>query len=182
MKEKMEYYLGLDMGTNSVGWAVTDKEYRLMRAKGKDLWGVRLFERANTAEERRAYRINRRRRQREVARIGILKELFADEIAKVDANFFARLDDSKYYLDDRQENNKQKYAIFADKDYTDKEYFSQYPTIFHLRKELIMSDQPHDVRLIYLALLNMFKHRGHFLNKTLGTSESSESFSICIKD
>lgn len=50
MKEKMEYYLGLDMGTNSVGWAVTDKEYRLMRAKGKDLWGVRLFERANTAE------------------------------------------------------------------------------------------------------------------------------------
>lgn len=87
MKEKMEYYLGLDMGTNSVGWAVTDKEYRLMRAKGKDLWGVRLFERANTAEERRAYRINRRRRQREVARIGILKELFADEIAKVDANF-----------------------------------------------------------------------------------------------
>ena len=114
MKEKMEYYLGLDMGTNSVGWAVTDKEYRLMRAKGKDLWGVRLFERANTAEERRAYRINRRRRQREVARIGILKELFADEIAKVDANFFARLDDSKYYLDDRQENNKQKYAIFAD--------------------------------------------------------------------
>ena len=104
MKEKMEYYLGLDMGTNSVGWAVTDKEYRLMRAKGKDLWGVRLFERANTAEERRAYRINRRRRQREVARIGILKELFADEIAKVDANFFARLDDSKYYLDDRQEN------------------------------------------------------------------------------
>ena len=176
MKEKMEYYLGLDMGTNSVGWAVTDKEYRLMRAKGKDLWGVRLFERANTAEERRAYRINRRRRQREVARIGILKELFADEIAKVDANFFARLDDSKYYLDDRQENNKQKYAIFADKDYTDKEYFSQYPTIFHLRKELILSDQPHDVRLIYLALLNMFKHRGHFLNKTLGTSESLESF------
>ena len=41
MKEKMEYYLGLDMGTNSVGWAVKDKEYRLMRAKGKDLWGVR---------------------------------------------------------------------------------------------------------------------------------------------
>lgn len=35
MKEKMEYYLGLDMGTNSVGWAVTDKEYRLMRAKEK---------------------------------------------------------------------------------------------------------------------------------------------------
>lgn len=24
------YYLGLDMGTNSVGWAVTDKNYNLL--------------------------------------------------------------------------------------------------------------------------------------------------------
>ena len=46
-----KYYLGLDMGTNSVGWAVTDERYHLIRKKGKDLWGVRLFERANTAEE-----------------------------------------------------------------------------------------------------------------------------------
>lgn len=28
-----DYYLGLDMGTNSVGWAVTDENYVLMRAK-----------------------------------------------------------------------------------------------------------------------------------------------------
>lgn len=34
-----KYYLGLDMGTNSVGWAATDPEYRLLKAKGKDLWG-----------------------------------------------------------------------------------------------------------------------------------------------
>lgn len=27
------YYLGLDMGTNSVGWVVTDYEYRLLRFK-----------------------------------------------------------------------------------------------------------------------------------------------------
>lgn len=30
-----KYYLGLDMGTNSVGWAATDPEYRLLKAKGK---------------------------------------------------------------------------------------------------------------------------------------------------
>lgn len=30
------YYLGLDMGTSSVGWAVTDNTYHIMRAKGKD--------------------------------------------------------------------------------------------------------------------------------------------------
>lgn len=34
------YYLGLDMGTNSVGWAVTDQQYNLLKAKGKDLWGM----------------------------------------------------------------------------------------------------------------------------------------------
>jgi len=38
-----EYYLGLDMGTSSVGWAVTNPQYELLRAKGKDLWGVRLL-------------------------------------------------------------------------------------------------------------------------------------------
>ena len=38
-----KYYLGLDMGTSSLGWAVTDSNYNLLRAKGKDLWGVRLF-------------------------------------------------------------------------------------------------------------------------------------------
>lgn len=30
-----EYYLGLDMGTNSVGWAVTDEKYQLLKVKGK---------------------------------------------------------------------------------------------------------------------------------------------------
>lgn len=44
-----DYYLGLDMGTSSVGWAVTDIHYKLLRAKGKDLWGVRLFDEAETA-------------------------------------------------------------------------------------------------------------------------------------
>ena len=63
MKE-MEYYLGLDMGTNSIGWAVTDTEYNLMRAKGKDMWGIREFEEAKTAAERRSNRTARRRKQR----------------------------------------------------------------------------------------------------------------------
>ena len=44
-----EYYLGLDMGTNSVGWAVTDDAYNLIRFKGKDMWGIREFDEANPA-------------------------------------------------------------------------------------------------------------------------------------
>lgn len=177
VQENRKYYLGLDMGTSSVGWAVTDENYRLLRAKGKNLWGVRLFEEANTSVDRRVYRIARRRRQREVARMGLLRELFAQEIEKIDPGFFLRLDDSKYHIEERDASNKQPYALFADKDYTDKDFYKEYPTIFHLRKELIESDKPHDVRLVYLALANMYKHRGHFLNESLDSDGQEGNFS-----
>ena len=40
---KTDYFMGLDMGTGSLGWAVTDSSYHLCRAHGKDLWGVRVI-------------------------------------------------------------------------------------------------------------------------------------------
>ena len=91
-----EYFIGLDMGTSSCGWAVTDTNYKLLRAKGKDMWGVRLFSEANTSADRRMHRTSRRRLEREKIRIGYLRELFSDEINKVDPGFFPRLDTSKY--------------------------------------------------------------------------------------
>ncbi|MBR1758021.1 MAG: type II CRISPR RNA-guided endonuclease Cas9 [Lachnospiraceae bacterium] len=171
-----KYYLGLDMGTSTVGWAVTDEEYRLIRKKGKDLWGIREFEEAKTAVERRTQRVARRRRQREVARIGLLKNYFKDAVSEVDPNFFERMEQSKYYFEDKSEglyaSDATPDALFHDLDYHDKDYYREYPTIFHLRKELIENSEPHDVRLVYLALLNMFKHRGHFLNASLGLEDS----------
>lgn len=177
MDKKM--YIGIDMGTNSVGMAVTDEKYNLYRVKGKDFWCSRLFSEAKTAEERRTNRISRRRRQREVARQGVLKELFADEINAVDEGFFARLDESKYHIEDRTE--KQPYAIFADTGYTDRDYYREYPTIFHLRNELLHPKKTaYDVRLVYLAIANMFKHRGHFLNDALNmdtmTANAEETY------
>lgn len=166
------YYGGLDLGTSSVGWAVTDANYQLLRRKGKDLWGVRLFDEAKTSQERRTFRTSRRRREREKARIGMLKEYFAEEIEKTDAGFYHRLDESKYHLEDK--DIKDKFNIFVDDKYTDKEYFKQYPTIFHLRKELLESEEPHDVRLVYLAILNLFKHRGNFLNESMSGEEKEE--------
>ncbi len=163
------YYGGIDLGTSSVGWALTDENYNLIRKKGKDLWGVRLFDEAESAQERRTNRVSRRRRARENARIGILKDYFADEIEKVDAGFYQRLEESKYHIEDK----KEKFAIFADADFTDKEYYEKYPTIFHLRKELLESTQKQDVRLVYLAILNLFKRRGHFLNENLGENEET---------
>lgn len=170
-----KYYLGLDMGTNSVGWAATDPEYRLLKAKGKDLWGIREFNEASGAVERRTHRISRRRRQREQVRIGILKDYFHDAICEVDPSFFRRLENSKYHEEDKDVEVRYKNNIFNDGNYTDKDYFNEYPTIYHLRNELISSTEKHDVRLVFLALLNMFKHRGHFLNAGLGENNGESN-------
>ena len=51
---KADYYVGLDMGTGSLGVAVTDPQYHLLKVKGKDFWFVREYETAihNWKEER----------------------------------------------------------------------------------------------------------------------------------
>lgn len=169
------YYGGIDLGTSSVGWALTDVNYNLLRKKGKDLWGVRLFDEANTSQERRTHRVSRRRRAREVARIGMVKTYFAEAIEEIDAGFYQRLEESKYHKDENAWESK--YAIFANADFTDKEYYQKYPTIYHLRKELLESNEAHDVRLVYLAVLNLFKNRGHFLNSYIVEDGKEESLS-----
>lgn len=176
MENKMEYYLGLDMGTSSVGWAVTDKNYNLLRAKGKDLWGTRLFKEASTSAKRRVARISKRRRTREMARIGLLKEIFAEEIHKKDPAFYLRLSESKYKLEDKRTHCKN--GVFSDNGFDDKAYYRAYPTVFHLRKTLIESRDEQDVRLVFLALLSMFKTRGHFLNANLEVEENSNLLAL----
>ena len=185
MMEKKDYYLGLDMGTNSVGWAVTDTEYRLLRKKGKDMWGIREFDEAQPAAERRTHRIDRRRRQRQAARIGLLKKYFEDAVTAVDKNFFVRLDNSKYFLEDKDGKLTSRNEIFDDDNYKDMDYYREYPTIFHLRKALLDPDHTgtvYDVRLVYLALLNMFKHRGHFLLSTADNELNSEQVEVIYQE
>lgn len=178
------YYLGLDMGTSSVGWATTTEDYELMRLKGMDAWGVRLFEEAQTSGQSgyRANRANRRRLQRSNARIGLLKFYFQNEIEKVDPLFYIRLDNSKYHMEDKDSRIKTKNIFFDDSDYKDEDYFSEYPTIFHLRKELIHNtDKAFDVRLVYLAIANMFKHRGHFLLDSDSDGQDIESVENALR-
>ena len=125
-----DYFLGLDMGTGSLGWAVTDDLYQVLRRHGKSLWGVRLFESANTAEERRLHRTARRNLDRRGWRIQVLQELFAEEISKVDPGFFLRMKESKYYPEDKRDADGKcpelPYALFVDKTYTDKEYHKEF--------------------------------------------------------
>ena len=73
---------------------VTDKEYNVLKFKGKAMWGARLFEEAEDASGRRANRTNRRRLARRHQRLLLLEMLFADAVCKQDPNFFRRLEES----------------------------------------------------------------------------------------
>ena len=67
-----DYYLGLDIGTESVGWAVTDKDYVIPKFKGNAMWGVHLFDEGETSVKRRGFRSARRRTQRKRERLALL--------------------------------------------------------------------------------------------------------------
>lgn len=163
---KKKYYLGFDIGTESIGWAVTDTDYNLLKARGHDYWGTFLFDEANTAQDRRMNRASRRRTARKRQRIKLLQEIFAKEIAKVDFCFFERLNNSKYNIDDKAKNVKYRNCLFHDAEFCDKDYFKRYPTIYHLRQAFLDKDSAakiKDVRLLYLAVAHIIKNRGHFL-------------------
>ncbi len=155
------YYLGLDVGTDSVGYAVTDQEYTLQKYRGKRMWGVHLFDAASGKEGKRGFRISRRRIRRRKQRVALLQALFADAIGKVDPLFYRRIQESALVREDAHEPT----ALFNDRNFTDKEYYQKYPTIHHLIDELMHSDEPHDVRLVYLACAWLVAHRGHFLSE-----------------
>lgn len=161
--EEIDYYLGLDCGTSSVGYAVTDKDYNLLKARHKDMWGSHLFDEAETAEGRRIQRNARKRLQRRKERIKLLQSIFAEEIAPIDPTFFLRLNESSLWEEDRSSENKQSFSLFNDSGFTDKDYFKKYKTIYHLRSDLVSSTEERDPRLIYLALHHIVKNRGHFL-------------------
>lgn len=169
MEKNQNYFLGLDIGTNSVGYAVVDENYGIVRAKGKDFWGVRLFEKAEQAKDRRAKRTQRRRLERRELRLSFLKDIFKDEIEKVDPKFFTRLKCSAYREEDKENSILNEYTknsifngVMNGEKYTDKEYFNNYKTIYHLREELTR-EPAKDIRLLYLACHNIIKRRGHFL-------------------
>lgn len=51
MKKKAEkIYLGLNVGTNSIGYAVTDEQYRLLKFNGNDAWGSIVFDAASSTK------------------------------------------------------------------------------------------------------------------------------------
>lgn len=159
MKNKKTYYLGLDIGTDSVGYAASGKNYELLKYKQEPVWGVTTFEAASLAQERRAFRTARRRLDRRQQRVRLLSELFAPEVCRIDREFFIRRKESALFSDDTQHGVR----IFSGNGMTDRQYYAAYPTIHHLICELMQSDAPHDIRLVYLACAWLVANRGHFL-------------------
>lgn len=161
MKNKNEkIYVGIDMGTNSVGYAVTNELYDIKKFKGEPAWGSVVFDEGLLNDERRGFRTSRKNIDRKKQRVILLQQLFAQEILKKDVRFFVRLKESALYKEDKEDN----FSIFEDNDYTDQDYHKEYPTIHHLIDELMESDEVHDIRLIYLACAWLMTHRGHFLS------------------
>lgn len=156
--EKKSYYLGLDIGTDSVGYAVTNCTYDLIKFRGEPVWGATTFEAASLAKERRMNRTSRRRLDRRQQRVQLLSEIFAPEICAVDANFFIRRKESALFMEDTQYGVK-----LFDGGITDQEYHKQYPTIHHLIVDLMQSASSRDIRLVYLACAWLVANRGHFL-------------------
>lgn len=170
--ENKEYFIGLDIGTNSIGWAVTDTNYNILKKNRKFLYGVRLFDEAQTAIERRVNRNNRRRLKRRNERLKFLKNSFEKYILEKDPLFFERLEDSFFYEEDKR--IKQKNTLFNDENFKDKDFHEKYPTIYHLRYDLMNSKEEHDVREVYLAIAHILKNRGHFLFENFEVEESGK--------
>lgn len=166
-----KYSIGLDIGTNSVGWAVITDDYKVPSKKfkvlgntdrhsiKKNLIGALLFDSGETAEATRLKRTARRRYTRRKNRICYLQEIFSNEMAKVDDSFFHRLEESFLVEEDKKHERHPIFGNIVD----EVAYHEKYPTIYHLRKKLADSTDKADLRLIYLALAHMIKFRGHFL-------------------
>lgn len=161
---KREYNIGLDIGTASVGYAVVDKNtHKVIRKGGKKLLGASLFKPGESAKERRTFRSSRKRYNRRRQRIKLLQREFKNEIEKVDKDFYQKLKESYYHPKD--EMNKT--IVISKKEQEKiKGYHKNYPTIYHLRNELLTCDKKMDIRLLYLAIHHIIKYRGNFLYTT----------------
>lgn len=168
---KNNYSIGLDIGATSVGYAVIDEDYKLVRLKGKNAIGARLFNEGNTAAERRAFRTTRRRLRRRKWRLSLLEEIFDPYMAKVDPTFFARLKESNLSPKD---DNKRFGGSLLFPERTDNEFYDEYPTIYHLRNKLMKKDRKFDLREVFLAIHHIVKYRGNFLNNAPASAFSTD--------
>lgn len=159
---KEVYNIGLDIGTSSVGYAMTDEKGRLLRFHKRPTYGSVLFEEAQTAKERRVNRSTRRRLARQRKRIKLLQALVAPDVCAADPAFFLQMNESFLWAEDSKYEKfyaKLPKALFVDGTVS----VETLPTIYHIRNELVKSTKQADIRYVYLAMHHIIKYRGLFL-------------------
>lgn len=164
-RSTINYNIGLDIGTNSIGWVVTDLYGNLLKFKNRSMAGVVLVhQKGETALKRRNFRSSRRHIVRRKQRIKLVQQLMSNMILPEDPNFFERMNYSYISKDDNFVNTPDYAILFDNQLYTSlKNIYKTFPTIFHLRKELVTTNHKMDIRLIYLAIHHIVKYRGNFL-------------------
>ncbi len=163
---KKVYNIGLDIGTNSVGYAMTDEKGRLLRFHKRPTYGSVLFDEAQTAKKRRVNRSTRRRLARRHNRIDLLQKQVEPDVLAADPDFFHRMDASFLWAEDSKYENfyeKLPKALFVDGSVSVGAFRSDAPTIYHIRQALVNSTKQADIRYVYLAMHHIIKYRGHFL-------------------
>ena len=145
----MKYSIGLDIGVSSVGWACMTKDYSIPKFNGRYAMGVREFESAKTAEERRIQRGTRRRYNRRIKRIQLLQKTLSPLLVS-DKDFFYTNNEKEIHFWNNSndfENNSLSEILTSLG-----ENKRKYPTIYHLREALMTENREFHPKLIYLGL------------------------------
>lgn len=172
-----DYTIGLDIGTNSVGFVAIDKKMKVLQYNGRFAFGTHEFVGAETAENTRLKRGARRRYNRRKKRIQLLQEQFSSQMEQ--QSFFSPKDSQHFWRNVNDFENRTLSEIVAKLRLKQ----ANYPTIYHLRNQLVTSNQKADLRLIYLAIHNLVKFRGHFLQQgEWGTSSNAQTIATQLED
>jgi CRISPR-associated endonuclease Csn1 len=162
-QKKQNYSVGLTVSPSSVGYAAIDDQMHLIqpvKAHHKNAIGVRKFGEGETAADTRMARSARRNLRRKKSRITYLNQTLAPLINEVDPLMFARLKQSG--LSPLDSNKKYRSQIF-DKPNIAAYYHKKFPTVYHLEKYLMTTNDKADIRLVYEALHTLLTNRGQLL-------------------
>lgn len=139
-----QYYLGLDIGTNSIGWAIHNENNDLLD------FGVYLDNNISDSKERRSSRSAKRNLRRRNYRLDMFESLAID-FNLIDKELKSK---TQFKMYDEHFANKR-----SELEYSQGTFF---PTLYHLKAKGISEKLSKED--IFLCLRHSLKNRGHFLS------------------
>ena len=161
-KNKKDYVIAVDPGVESVGVsAVYVDSVPVMKNNNTPLSvSVKLGE-TFKGSERRKFSSPRNRIHHMNSRKKAIAKVLRESVIEEDKTFFQRLKKSSYKFEDK--NLSEKNILYVDNGYTDKNFFHEYPTFYHLRKAIIEGKTIPTAKMIYMIFAHATQNRGHFL-------------------